>query len=429
MMRKRKGPSLASPSRRSRVTPGRSSTSASFWPTRRLNRVDLPTFGRPTMATVAVMMPLTRYCVPLYRLALLRDLGRSRGDDRGVDLEAAAQRLRRLAVSGDLVEAAAGAVVVALLEGGEAEHLTRGMAPGVGGRRQPLEGGLGGGNVRIEAEHCPAESREVLQDGRHGAVGGERVERPRALVRVLLSGLAGKAEAGKKAIAGGLVARQRAQHLRRVVSLAFLVETEGLLVTGGGVLGAGALEVLPIAPAADRGDDQHGQADAQAIVALPDLRDAVAAILLVDLADEFVRLDQDLTSFAGAPRQGASPSTEALAWRAERARSTDARQHRHADQPGVEPEQEGEPDHGADRDGDEVVAAPRREGRRAAVVADLVAPLDRDAGGDGPGEDRAEEDDRAEVAVGDKVGRRPDLHAGEHGVLERGLDPPGDIGR
>ena len=84
--------------------------------------------------------------------------------------------------------------------------------------------------------------------------------------------LAGKAEAGKKAIAGGLVARQRAQHLRRVVSLAFLVETEGLLVTGGGVLGAGALEVLPIAPAADRGDDQHGQADDEAIVALPDLR-------------------------------------------------------------------------------------------------------------------------------------------------------------
>ena len=32
--------------------PGRSSTSASFLPTSRLNRVDLPTLGRPTMATV-----------------------------------------------------------------------------------------------------------------------------------------------------------------------------------------------------------------------------------------------------------------------------------------------------------------------------------------------------------------------------------------
>jgi len=48
-------PSLASPSRRSRVTPGRSSTNATRRPTRRLNKVDLPTLGRPTMAMVKVM--------------------------------------------------------------------------------------------------------------------------------------------------------------------------------------------------------------------------------------------------------------------------------------------------------------------------------------------------------------------------------------
>src|SRR5690606_2275249 len=39
-----------SPSRRSRVTPGRSSTRAMRRPTSRLNSVDLPTLGRPTMA-------------------------------------------------------------------------------------------------------------------------------------------------------------------------------------------------------------------------------------------------------------------------------------------------------------------------------------------------------------------------------------------
>ena len=38
--------------RRSRVTPGLSSTRASSCPTSRLNRVDLPTLGRPTIATV-----------------------------------------------------------------------------------------------------------------------------------------------------------------------------------------------------------------------------------------------------------------------------------------------------------------------------------------------------------------------------------------
>ena len=45
-------PSSASPSRRSRVRPGRSETSAVDRPVRRLNRVDLPTFGRPTIAIV-----------------------------------------------------------------------------------------------------------------------------------------------------------------------------------------------------------------------------------------------------------------------------------------------------------------------------------------------------------------------------------------
>src|SRR5262245_7022980 len=52
MSRTLQTPSVASASRRSRVKPGWSSTRASFRPANRLNRVDLPTFGRPTMATV-----------------------------------------------------------------------------------------------------------------------------------------------------------------------------------------------------------------------------------------------------------------------------------------------------------------------------------------------------------------------------------------
>ena len=47
-----KCPKRASPSRRSRVTPGWSSTKASLRPTKRLNSVDFPTFGRPTIARV-----------------------------------------------------------------------------------------------------------------------------------------------------------------------------------------------------------------------------------------------------------------------------------------------------------------------------------------------------------------------------------------
>ena len=46
------GPIRPWPWMRSRVTPGVGSTSAWRRPTSRLNRVDLPTFGRPTIATV-----------------------------------------------------------------------------------------------------------------------------------------------------------------------------------------------------------------------------------------------------------------------------------------------------------------------------------------------------------------------------------------
>src|SRR6476619_2185709 len=51
------GPNSVAAWRRSRVRPGWSSTSASCLPASRLNRVDLPTFGRPTMATVKDIGP------------------------------------------------------------------------------------------------------------------------------------------------------------------------------------------------------------------------------------------------------------------------------------------------------------------------------------------------------------------------------------
>src|SRR5215211_2213281 len=296
MMRKLKGPSRASPSRRSRVTPGRSSTSASFWPTRRLKRVDLPTFGRPTMATVAVMAALA---------ALLGRLRRPGVDEGAVDLEPAAQRLRGFAVGRDLVEPAAGGVVIAPLQCGKAEHLARRVAPGTGRRRDALErrlrrSRLGG----VEPEHRGAKTGEILQDGGDAAVGGKRVIGLRALGGVALAGLGGEPEAGEKPIAGGRIRRQPAQDLRRFLALSVLVEAERLLVARGGGLGAGALDVLPIAPAADRRDEEHGEPDDQVVVAPPNLGDAVATILLVDLADEFVRLGQETDPFCGPIRKG-----------------------------------------------------------------------------------------------------------------------------
>ena len=58
---------FASPSRQSRVTPGVSSTIAACLPVSRLNSVDLPTFGRPAIATVRDMVP---FAVPRYLSAV-----------------------------------------------------------------------------------------------------------------------------------------------------------------------------------------------------------------------------------------------------------------------------------------------------------------------------------------------------------------------
>ncbi len=63
MMVNSRSPSRAFPSRRSRVTPGSSSTSASFCPTSRLNSVDFPTLGRPMMAIVKDMRSIQTRCL------------------------------------------------------------------------------------------------------------------------------------------------------------------------------------------------------------------------------------------------------------------------------------------------------------------------------------------------------------------------------
>src|SRR5829696_8496606 len=239
------------------------------------------------------------------RGALLGRLRRSGVDEGAVDLEPAAQRLRGFAVGRDLVEPAAGGVVIAPLQRGKAEHLARRVAPGIGRRRDALErrlrrSRLGG----VEPKHRGAKAGEILQDGGNAAVGGEGVIGLRALGGVTLAGLGGEPEAGEKPVAGGRIGRQPAQDLCRFLALAVLVEAERLLVARGGGLGAGALDVLPIAPAADRRDDEHGEPDDQVVVAPPYLGDAVATILLVDLADEFVRLGQETDPFRGPIRKG-----------------------------------------------------------------------------------------------------------------------------
>ena len=89
---------------------------------------------------------------------------------------------------------------------------------------------------------------------------------------------------------------------------------------------------------------------------------------------------------------------------------------------------EGEIGRGADDDGQSVVAKARRR-RRPAVLGRHIPALDADARSNRPDEDGAEEKDRAEIAVREEMRERPDLHAGQHRMLEPRLDASRQIGR
>jgi hypothetical protein len=60
--------------------------------------------------------------------------------------------------------------------------------------------------------------------------------------------------------------------------------------------------------------------------------------------------------------------------------------------------------------------------------ARIAAALEHDAVKHRPGEDRAEQDDAAEIAVGHEMGHCPKLHPDQHRMLEHALDVAADIG-
>src|SRR5204863_8299366 len=78
-----------------------------------------------------------------------------------------------------------------------------------------------------------------------------------------------------------------------------------------------------------------------------------------------------------------------------------------------------------DRDRDRVVTdATDRDRRRAGISA----PLQRYPIEHRPAQERTEQEDRAEIAVGEQMRRRPQFYAREHRMLQRDVDPPADVG-
>src|SRR4051812_29050962 len=92
----------------------------------------------------------------------------------------------------------------------------------------------------------------------------------------------------------------------------------------------------------------------------------------------------------------------------------------------MEDEAEREIEQRPDHQRDDIVAAPADRERWCAGIG---AALERDPVIDRPGEDRAEQHDRTEIAVRNEMRYCPYLHPDQHGVLERAPDLAPAIGR
>src|ERR1700750_1893885 len=94
-------------------------------------------------------------------------------------------------------------------------------------------------------------------------------------------------------------------------------------------------------------------------------------------------------------------------------------EHRDADDEGMENETERKKEHGPHDERDCVVAMAAHWDRGRAGIASVI---ERNAIVNRPGEKRAEQHDRAEIAVRYEVCGRPRLHTDKHRMLERAPD-------
>src|SRR5262245_66505934 len=94
-------------------------------------------------------------------------------------------------------------------------------------------------------------------------------------------------------------------------------------------------------------------------------------------------------------------------------------EHRDADDERMENETERKIEHGPHDERDRVIAMAARGNRGRTGIASV---LERNAIVNRPGEKRAEQHDRAEIAVRYEVRCRPRLHTDQHRMLERAPD-------
>ena len=163
---------------------------ASFLPTSRLNRVDLPTFGRPMIAMVNIISPALRQSEPCPRA-----VGRAQPEPRGrqpFPAQAArlaglneaeerfgplAQRGRRARIGNDHVEPAPGRFEIPPSEVGKSEQFADAVVIGEALRRERREFLLEGLRViAVDAQKGRAGLRHVLERRIILRIGGESLK-------------------------------------------------------------------------------------------------------------------------------------------------------------------------------------------------------------------------------------------------------------
>jgi hypothetical protein len=263
-----------------------SSTSAIFRPTKRLNSVDLPTFGRLAHRGLGrSRLDRSGRCLGS---GLVHGAGRAKRNElRDVNLHALADVLPGKRIGKDRLERRHGGVEIAGLVLGEPDRFARGVAHRVALDGEPADALLHSGDVAVVNEERRGErQREIAQPrvglgGRKRIVGGDRFgslavlgEEPRL------------AEPRERGVAARALCRDVVERRLCTGDVAGLSEFERSVELIGGAGGVGVLPPLPAFVGGNDENDRDSRADDVGAEALPDGAQAITAQLLVDFAED-----------------------------------------------------------------------------------------------------------------------------------------------
>ena len=217
---------------------------------------------------------------------IMQEAGFTAGADDGEQqVRPLLERRRRVLVGHDLVEILAGALVVARLQGGEAEQFAGIGGQNVARREEGIEPGLQViARQAVDAKQADAQARHVAQERGQGRVGRQRFECLHALLTIGLGRLRGRPEARERGVAAGCVLGDCGEGRLGLRPSCLSWRVEGLPRSARPQPRTCPPAILVGRPAGCRQHDQDRQADEFVAVLFPGVQRAVTANVLVDLA-------------------------------------------------------------------------------------------------------------------------------------------------